>query len=154
MVIEVDIPKPIPAVLRKAAYPSSPRSRADMDDALDDLLSWGIIRPSRSPFASPARMTYLKGKARRCVDFRALNTFTIPISYPTPRIAESLSLLNGAKFFSCLGPNKGFHQIRVALESQFMTAFSTHRGLFDYLCMPFGLKNAPAVFQGIMDRIR
>jgi hypothetical protein len=84
MTIEVDMPTPMPTILRKAAYPMSPRSRADMDVALDDLISWGIIRPSRSPFASPAIMTYLKGKPRICVDYRALNTFTVPISYPMP----------------------------------------------------------------------
>jgi hypothetical protein len=106
MVIEVDLPTPTPPLLRKAAYPISPRSRADMDVALDDLLSCGIIRPSRSQYASPAIMTYLKGKPRMCVDYRALNAFTIPISYPMPRIAESLSLLQGAKYISCLDANK------------------------------------------------
>jgi Reverse transcriptase (RNA-dependent DNA polymerase) len=143
--MEVDVPTPMPPVLRKAAYRRSPRSRAVPDVALDDLISCGIIRPSRSRFPSPA--------ISMCVDYRALNTFTVPISYPMPRVAESLSLLHGAKYISCLDANKGFHQVRLAPSSQPMTAFSTHRGLFEYHRMPFALKNAPAIFQSIMDRI-
>jgi transposase InsO family protein len=153
MVIDVDIPSPTPSSLRKAAYPISPKSRVDMDAAIDDLISWDIIQPSRSQYASPAIMTYLKGKPRMCVDYRALNTYIIPITYPMPRISESLSLLHGAQYISCLDANKGFHQIRINEKSQHLTAFSTHRGLFQYRRMPFGLKTAPAIFQGIMDRV-
>jgi hypothetical protein len=150
MVIEVDIPKPIPAVLRKAAYSMSPRSGADMDDALDNLLCWGIIRPSRLPLASPTILTYLKGKSCMCVHCRALNTFTIPISYPMPRIAENVLPLHGPTTFHAWTL---ITASPVAPESQSTISFSTHRGLFGYLRMPFGLNNAPAFFQGIMDRI-
>jgi hypothetical protein len=90
MVMDVNVPSPTPPSLRKPAYPISPKSRVDMDTALDDLISWDIIRPSRSQFASPAIMTYLKGKPRMCVDYRVLNTYTVPITYPMPRITESL----------------------------------------------------------------
>jgi hypothetical protein len=153
MVIQLEMPEPMPAHLRKNPYPSSLQAKKDVNDTIDELIRWKIIRPSKSPFSAPAVMIYRHGKPHMVVDYRALNTYMIPDRYPLPRIQESLVQLSGARFISVLDANKGFHQVSIAPECQHYTAFATHHGLFEYSRMPFGLKNAPAIFQRAMDDI-
>lgn len=82
-----------------------------------------------------------------CVDYRELNSNTRPEHYPLPLIDEQIDHLNGAHYFSSLDMASGFHQIPVSLESIERTAFVTLEGQFEYLTMPFGLRNAPSVYQ-------
>lgn len=126
---------------------------------INDLLDKGIIRPSSSPWAAPVLIVDKKldasgkRKFRMCIDYRNLNANTIDDRYPLPNITELLDKLGRCQYFSTLDLASGFHQIKVHPNSIHKTAFSTNEGHFEYLRMPFGLKNAPATFQRLMNNI-
>jgi hypothetical protein len=88
-----------------------------------------------------------------CIDYRALNSQTVPDSFPLPRIDELLARIQGAKYFSKLDLRDGYHQIPVAQDSQPLTAFTCRYGTFEWLVMPFGLCNAPGTFQRVMNDV-
>ena len=112
----------------------------------------GTIQESTSPWASRFFLVPQPGREdREVVDYRALNGITKPDLYPLPRIDDTLAMMQGLKYVSTFDGSKGFWQILMSLASRQKTAFITHRGLYEFLCMPFGLKNAPGVFQRMMD---
>lgn len=116
-----------------------------------DLLEKGIIRESESPYASPIILVKKRdGSDRMCVDYRALNAITVKDRYPLPLIEDHIDRLGKSKFFSCLDMATGFHQIGLDSGSIPKTAFVTPEGHFEYLKMPFGLANAPVVYQRII----
>lgn len=88
-----------------------------------------------------------------CVDYRALNKLTVRDNYPLPLIDDCIEYLENKKFFSVLDLKSGFHQVQMAPESIKLTAFVTPNGQYEYLKMPFGLKNSPAVFQRFINSI-
>ena len=112
----------------------------------------GIVKPSTSPWSSPIVLVPKKdGTLRFCVDYRRLNSITKKDVYPLPRIDDILDTLGGCKYFSTLDLSSGYWQIEMDKESAEKTAFSTHRGLFEFTRMPFGLCNGPATFQRLME---
>ncbi|KAE8190352.1 hypothetical protein A4X06_0g3837 [Tilletia controversa] len=132
---------------------ASPEKRAAMDTTIDQLLSWDVIEPSASPVSFPVVMVRQNGKWRFCVDYRTLNASTIPDRYPLPTIDSIFQTLAGKKVFSSLDAIRGYHQLGVKESDRWKTAFICHRGLFQYKRVPFGLRNAPAVFQRLMDQV-
>ena len=120
----------------------------------DSLLKMGIIRPSSSPWASPIHMVQKSdGSWRPCGDYRLLNNITLNDKYPLPHIHDFVTELNGSKIFSKVDLVKGFFNIPVATDDIPKTAVATPFGLFEYLFLPFGLKNAPQSFQRFMHQI-
>ncbi|KAF4306755.1 hypothetical protein GTA08_BOTSDO05367 [Botryosphaeria dothidea] len=115
---------------------------------LNELLDKGFIRVSNSPAAAPVLFVKkLGGGLRFCCDYRALNRITRKDRYPLPLIQETLNRISKARWFTKLDVTAAFHRIRIAEGSEWLTAFRTRFGLFEWLVTPFGLANAPSTFQ-------
>lgn len=122
-------------------------------DIINDLLDKGIIEESDSEYASPILLVKKKdGSDMMCVDFRKLNDVTIKDRFPLPRIDDHIDCLGRNKYFSSLDMATGFHQIPLDQESVPLTGFVTPEGHYQYLKMPYGLANAPVVYQRIITK--
>ena len=133
-------------------YRYSPAELAEIKRQLADYLSKEHIEPSSSPFGAPVLFVQKKdGGLRMCVDYRALNKITIANRYPLPRIDELLDQLHGARYFTSLDLQSGYHQIRIHPDDVEKTAFRTPYGLYQFKVLSFGLTNAPATFQRVMN---
>ena len=122
------------------------------EESIAEQLLKGVIVPSTSPWSSPVCMVTKKdGTIRFCVDYRKLNGLTKKNSYPLPRIDETLDSLGGNQWFCTLDLQSGYWQVGMKEEDMEKTAFSSHLGLFQYNVLPFGLCNAPATFEAMME---
>ncbi|KAF7646900.1 hypothetical protein LDENG_00180850 [Lucifuga dentata] len=129
---------------------------ADIDDVrrhLQELLQAGIIKETRSPYASPIVIARKKnGSIRMCIDYKTLNRCTIPGQYTTLRINDALDCLSGSKWFSVLNLCSGDYQIAIAEEDKEKTAFICPLGFYQFERMPQGITGAPATFQHLMEK--
>ena len=128
--------------------------RSKVDEEIDWVLGKGFIRPSSSPWASPMVTVWKSdGSARLCVDFRKINGLTRQTPFYMPRVEEVLEGVGQACFISKLDLSKGYYEVQLTQEAIPKTAFTSHRGTFEFTRMPFGVKNAPACFQALMQRV-
>ncbi len=138
----------------KPTYRFSPRENDELKRQLTDLFAKGFIQPSKSPYGAPVLFVRKKnGKMRLCMDYRALNRITVKNKYPLPRVDELLDRLHGAKWFSKIDLQSGYHQVRIHPDDIHKTAFRTRYGHYEFLVLPFGLTNAPATFMAMMNSI-
>ena len=129
-----------------------PAKRKETQKLLQEMLKKDIIQPSSSPWASPIVLVQKKdGSQRFCVDYRKLNSVTKKDAYPIPRIDDTLDTLAGSCWFSTLDLVSGYWQVEMSQKDREKTAFCLPDGLFEFKVMPFGLSNAPATFQRLMD---
>nr|XP_013996221.1 unnamed protein product [Salmo salar] len=149
---EIDTGDARPIKIRPRRIPLARREAADT--AIVDMLRADFIEPSDSPWSAPVVMVPKKGgKLRFCVDYRGLNSVTTKDSYPLPRIDESLDHVRGSSWFSSLDLRSGYWQVPLSPGAREKTAFSTDRGHWQFKVLCFGLCNAPATFERLMDRV-
>lgn len=153
-VVEMHIDTGTARPINQRPYRIPLAKRALLEAEVHSMLEEGIIEPSCSPWASPVTMVPKKdGSMRICGDYRKLNAVTHKDAYPMPRIQDIFDQLGGAQIFTTLDLKSGYWQVRVGESSKAKTAISTHLGLFQFTRMQFGLSNAPAVFQRMMNAI-
>lgn len=139
----------------KVAYRRIPSVyRAEIDDQLQWLLKKNIVRPSNSPWSAPIVMAKKKDNSlRMCIDYRKLNEKTIKDSFPLPHISEILDSLSECTQFSTIDLSSGYLQVPLKEDDCKKTAFVTHRGLYEYTRLPFGVCNGPATFSRLMSSV-
>ena len=126
----------------------------DLRKYLQENIPTGKVRRSSSAATAPILFVHKKdGCLRLCVDYRALNRLTIQNKCALPSIRELLDKTRGGMWFTRLDLKNGYNLIRIAAGDKWKTAFCTKEGLFEYPVMPFGLINAPALFQEMLDNI-
>ncbi|KAJ9504628.1 hypothetical protein QJQ45_013599, partial [Haematococcus lacustris] len=134
------------------SYKMSQPELLEMKKQVAAFLEQGIIEPSSSPYAAPVLFVKKKsGELRMCVDYRQLNKITLRDQYPLPRVDDLFDRLAGCTVFSSLDLQAGYHQIRIPDEDVPKTAFRTPTGLYQFKVLCFGLTNAPATFQRVMN---
>ena len=139
--------KPVRQTLRRQPV----ALRAEIDQQLRQMEEQGVIYPSQSEWASNIVVVKKDGGLRCCVDYRQLNERTVKDTYPLPRIDDCLDTLAGASLFSTFDLRSGYYQVAMDPRDAHKTTFVTRNGTFAFRVMPFGLCNAPATFQRLMD---
>ena len=149
--IDVQGHEPIRQRMRKYAPKMLQAAQAEVDR----MLLEGIIEPSESPWCScPVIVPKANGKYRFCIDYRKVNEVTKKIAYPLRNMDDILDKLRAARYISKLDLSQAYHQIPLERDSKEITAFAVAgRGLFHFNRLPYGLTNAPAVFQKGMDQL-
>ncbi|GJS39492.1 putative reverse transcriptase domain-containing protein [Tanacetum coccineum] len=146
------IPRAMPVV--KSPYHLAPTEMQELSNQLKELQDKGFIRLSSSPWGAPVLFMKKKdGSFRMCIDYRELNKLTIKNRYPLPRIDDWFDQLLGSRYFSKIDLRSGYHQLRVREEDIPKAAFSTRYRHFEFMVMPFGLINAPAVSMDVTPRL-
>ena len=147
--IDVGNARPIAQRVRKVA----PQFREKLEDLIKGLLSSKIIQHSTSPWASPIVIIVKKNGVdiRLCIDYRMVNDLTRLMVYPMPLVNELLEDLDKALWYCSLDMASGLWVVSMTERARLISAFVTPLGLFEWRRMPFGLKNAPQIYQRLLD---
>ncbi|GJU63230.1 putative reverse transcriptase domain-containing protein [Tanacetum coccineum] len=138
----------------RSPYRLAPSEMLELSNQLKELQEKGFIRPSHSPWGAPVLFVKKKdGAMRMCIDYRELNKLMIKNRYPLPRIDDLFDQLQGACCFSKIDLRSGYHHLIVQEEDIPKTSFKTRYVNFEFTVMPSGLKNAPAIFMDLMNRV-
>jgi transposase InsO family protein len=138
------------------AYKCSIPDEQEIKTQIKKLLEADLIEESESPFASPVTLAYKKDDGKRsrlCIDFRRLNKLIVPECYPFPTINDVIDKVSNCRFFTVIDINSAFWCILLKIEDREKTSFTSKFGKFMFKVLPFGLKNAPAIFQRILSNI-
>jgi hypothetical protein len=146
--IAIDLVEGAPMTLDCKIYPLTLVEQGKLEEYIKENLEKGYICPSKSQYSSPFFFVGKKdGKSRPVVDYRKLNSFTVPDRYPLPLIQELVDKVRDARLFSKVDVCAGYNNICIKEGDEYKAAFKTNMGLFENTVMPFGLRNAPLVFQ-------
>ena len=125
-----------------------------VEKEIDEILELGVIEPAQSPYNAPIVMVKKEtGKYRFCCDYRALNDVVIFDGEPITDVEHLFQSLGKAKYFSKLDLTKGYWAIPIVEEDRDKTAFTTSKGQFRWVNMPFGLKTASGIFNRMMRKL-
>jgi len=150
-VMDVDVQGAPPIQVRDRRW--TPKELVTIKAEIDMMLGIHVIEPSTSDWANRLVMVPKKdGTIRTCVDFRGVNNLCKKDAYPSPNVQDTLERLKGAKWFSSFDAEKGYYQFDMTERAKDLTAFRSPLGLFRFTRMPFGLKNAGAVFNRTMNK--
>ena len=140
--------------IRSKPHPTPYAARNLLSTELDSMLSLNVIEPSTAHYASPVVMVKKSdGSVRTCCDYRKLNKITLFDPEPMQSADEIFAMLNGCQYFSKFDLAKGYWQVPMREQDKPYTTITTHRGLFQFKVMPFGLINAPATFSRVMRKL-
>ncbi|KAL0180441.1 hypothetical protein M9458_025883, partial [Cirrhinus mrigala] len=140
--------------LKSKIYPLSRAETKAMEIYIEEALASGYIRPSTSPAEAGFFFVEKKdGGLRPCIDYRGLNNVTVKYRYPLPLVPSALGQLREARIYTKLDLRSAYNLIRIREGDEWKTAFLTTRGHYEYLIMPYGLANSPAVFQSFINEI-
>ena len=140
----------------KRPYRCTFEDRKEIENQIAKLLEKGLIEESYSPFAAPVTLAFKKDekkKTRMCIDFREINKIITPQAQPFPLIEDLIVKSVNCEYFTTLDINSAFWSIPLRVQDRAKTAFVTQEGHFQWTCLPFGLKTAPAIFQRILNNI-
>lgn len=150
--IEHDIDVGDAEPIRQRFYRVSQDKQRHLEAEVKYLLENGLAKPSYSSWASPCILVSKPdGTNRFCTDYRKLNNITKSDSFPLPRVEDCVDRVGSAKFVSKFDLLKGYYQVPLSSRAQEVSAFITPSGLYSYSVMSFGLRNAPATFQRLMN---
>ncbi|KAK1620599.1 hypothetical protein QYE76_026116, partial [Lolium multiflorum] len=142
------------APIAQPPYKMGPKELVELKAQIDELEQKGFIQESVSPWGTPVIFVDKRdGGKRMCGDYRNLNNVTIKNKYPLPRIQDLFDQVQGAGVFSKIDLRSGYHQIKIKKEDVPKTAFVSRYGHHEYLVVPFGLTNVPAIFMNLMNKI-
>ena len=140
--------------IKQAPYRLHPQKKAKVNKEVEFMLKNGIIEPSKSNWSSPIVLVPKPdGSQRFCIDYRKVNAVTKTDSFPLPRIEDCIDQVGNAAYVSKIDLMKGYWQVPLSQEAREISAFVTPQGLFQCRVMPFGMKNAPATFQRMMNGV-
>jgi Reverse transcriptase (RNA-dependent DNA polymerase) len=144
---QIKLTNDAPAIINGKVYPLPTKLTEALDKWIDDMLERGFISLSDSSYGSPTFMVAKKDGSQRVVqDFRELNKYTVKDVTPLPDIKQVIEGLRDKVLFSKFDVREGYNNIQIVPEDRWKTAFKTHRGLFEFNVMPFGLCNTPGTF--------
>ena len=148
--IEVKDQKPVKEKQRTIPF----KARDEVERQIEEMLEGGIIRESRSEYASPCVLVRKRnGKLRICVDYRRLNQLIKDDAYPMQKTQEIIDRLGGFNLYSTIDLSSGYYQLPLEEASKHLTAFTINDQLYEFNVLPFGLKVAPAMFSRSMEEI-
>ncbi|MBW0539229.1 hypothetical protein O181_078944 [Austropuccinia psidii MF-1] len=154
--ITININRPYPPVLRRPAYPATPRAKA-LEKNIQGFIQLVVLRivghNEEVEVTTPVIIDWHNNKPRMVGDSTAFNTYKVPDRYSSPRIKETLSKFSKSKYITSMDALKGFHQNVLTPKTRKLLKIITHCGIYEYLRMPFGIKNAPSHYQRLMNTI-
>jgi hypothetical protein len=141
-------------LLNGPVYQCSLMENDEIRRHIQEPLQKGNIIPNSSSYRSPIVLVQKKdGTWRLCIDYKSLNKITVRNHYPIPRIDDLLDQLKGENLFNKIDLKSGYHQVPIEPTNVCKTTFKSKEGLYKWLVMPFGLKNAPTTFMRLMDDV-
>ncbi|MBW0581771.1 hypothetical protein O181_121486 [Austropuccinia psidii MF-1] len=155
--IILNIERPYPPLLRRPAYPASPQSREALETQIKELQDLVVVRNvchnEEVEITTPVQVEWHNGKSRMVGDFGSLNTYTVPVRYPIPKIQIALTQISQAVYITTMDSFEGFHQNVVTPRQRKYLRIIVNCGVYEYLRVPSGIKISPSHFQRMMNEI-